>query len=91
MSDLVRQRELAHFGRHAAVVVDKRDDSSVERPFGALVDAADCLRVCLVLLADAARGAASAGYPREACGGRSILLQHNDWKWVRHEISSSSG
>lgn len=66
MSDFVRQRELADFGRHSAVVVDECDDAGVERPLRTLVHAADCLRVSLVLLTDAARGTARARYPRQS-------------------------
>lgn len=66
MSDLVRERELADLGRHTAVVVNEGDNAGVQRALGALVHAAVRLRVRLVLLTDAARCAASAGYPREA-------------------------
>lgn len=63
MSNLVRECELAHFGRHSAVVVDERDDARVERALRALVHAARGLRVCLVLLADAAGRATRARHP----------------------------
>lgn len=65
VSDLVRQRQLTDFGRHAAVVVDEGDDAGVQRPLGALVHAADRLGVRFVLFADAARRTTGAGHPRQ--------------------------
>lgn len=67
MSNFVSKRELADFGRHPAVVVDKRNDAGVQRALGALIHAADGFRVRLVLLAYAAGGATGASDPRQAC------------------------
>lgn len=70
------QRQLADLGRHPTVVVDERDDASVERPLGALVHAADRLRVSLVLLADTARGAARTSHPRQAYKQKYMITLH---------------
>lgn len=60
------QGQLRHLGRHAAVVINERDDPSVQRSLGRLIQPTDGFRVSLVFLADAARRARRRGDPGQA-------------------------
>ena len=55
--DFVSQGELRHLRRHPGVVVDEGDDAGVQRSLGRVVHPVDVLRVTLVGLTNAARGA----------------------------------
>lgn len=56
VADLVRQRQLAHLGRHTRVVVDKGDDARVQTSLRLHLPPANVLGVRLVLFANATRG-----------------------------------
>lgn len=78
MSNLVRQRQLRHLGRYSTVVIHKRDNSRVQRSFCALVQSPHCLRVRLVLLANATGGTGRGCDPREAkrAAGKVSIREH---------------
>ena len=63
MANLVSESQLRHLRWHAAVVIDEGDDAGVEGALRRLVHAAHRLRVRLVFLADAARGARRRSHP----------------------------
>lgn len=63
MPYLVGQRQLRHFRRHSAVVIDESDDPGVQGSLGGLVHPTDRLRIRFVSLANATGCARCGCYP----------------------------
>lgn len=55
VANLMSERQLRHFGWHARIVIDERNDARVQAPFRRLVNAANRFRVRFVLLTNSAR------------------------------------
>lgn len=74
---LVSQRQLRHFWRYSAVVIDKSDDPSVQRSLGGLVHPSNRFRIRFVSLANATGCARCGCYPGKAkCAASKISVNN---------------
>lgn len=77
MPYLVGQRQLRHFRRHSAVVIDESDDPSVQRSLGRLVHPPNRFRICFVSLANATGCARCGCYPGKTKSTASKISVNN--------------
>lgn len=77
MPYLVSQRQLRHFWRDSAVVIDKSDDPSVQRSLGRLVHPSNRFRIRFVSLANATGCARCGCHPGKAkCAASKISVNN---------------